>query len=592
MTASLAGLSACGPGAAAEAIRPKDQTAASALEEGGGTCHEVESTGEPLIVDWKPELRGDLEVAMHDGVAIVAYSCKGIKLLKDCKLEGQYGFIGTTKKESMVRLTNADEVAANLPLSGVKLGGEVGRGSTIDIAMVMVGKKRTTWDGPTKQDLKGSCDGATHYVRGATVGAFALETGTEAKVRAVAEMFGASASAASTSAKQTKNREGDISDCGKASPDSTTPPSQCGAPIRLALAAILQAPPKEAEAPKAVAPISVQEDACPKGLVLAEGKCTTPASAPSFQCEPGDVATCTAQCDKGHAGSCGTLGAMYAEGRPVSRDNAKAATLLKKACDGGNDPSCTNLGILTIDGAGVTADPAAAVKLFERGCQAGDGRGCRWLATAYQKGKGVSEDPAKALSLFKQACEGGDDFGCGSAGRMLLDGKGAAADPKKAADMLKRACDGTDAESCGALASMYEDGSGIGKNQIIAWMLFMRGCNRLDSNACFGQARVELAKPNGNEGEAKRLLERACAFRSDGACATLKVAFGGSRPVFANPADADRLRKGCNMGSARDCAMVGLYAVAMGNKPMGIMDLDRACQRGDGFACFVAKKAK
>ena len=76
----------------------------------------------------------------------------------------------------MARLVgmSTDEVQANLPLSGGSIGGGLQRGSTLDIAMMLVGKKRTTKDGVTKEDLQGSCDGATHYVRGAMVGAFAM----------------------------------------------------------------------------------------------------------------------------------------------------------------------------------------------------------------------------------------------------------------------------------------------------------------------------------------------------------------------------------------------------------------------------------
>src|SRR5262249_36633378 len=148
------------------------------------------------------------------------------------------GFIGMTRREQVVRLANADEVAANLPLSGASISGELQRGATLDIAMMIVGKKRTTWDTPTRDDLKGSCDGASHFVRGAIVGAFAMGTGSEAKVRAAAEIFGASASAGSSSSKQTQNRDGDITDCQKATPDAPSAPPQCGAPIRLVLAPI------------------------------------------------------------------------------------------------------------------------------------------------------------------------------------------------------------------------------------------------------------------------------------------------------------------------------------------------------------------
>jgi uncharacterized protein len=55
----------------------------------------------------------------------------------------------------------------------------------------MVGKRKTTWANALQQDLRGNCDGATHFVRGATVGAFAMRSGVMGRARSVAELFGA-----------------------------------------------------------------------------------------------------------------------------------------------------------------------------------------------------------------------------------------------------------------------------------------------------------------------------------------------------------------------------------------------------------------
>ena len=57
------------------------------------------------------------------GLAVVEYTCKGIRVVKGCRLPGDYGFLGMTRREQMVRLTNADEVKANLPFSGGAIGG-------------------------------------------------------------------------------------------------------------------------------------------------------------------------------------------------------------------------------------------------------------------------------------------------------------------------------------------------------------------------------------------------------------------------------------------------------------------------------------
>jgi hypothetical protein len=583
-------MAACGTGGAANAVRTSAPTASDAL--GEGACHDVAAQGEPLVVDWKPEQRADLEIAMKEGVAVVAYSCEGIRLLKECHIDGQYGFMGMTRREQMVRLEDADELRANLPLSGGTIGGEMERGTTLDIAMVMVGKTRTTLDQPTRADLKGSCDGATHFVRGALVGAFAMDRGSKANVRATADLFGVGASSGSSSAERMRNQDGDPADCKKASPDSEKAPAQCGAPIRLVLSAIAEAPPPEADGPVAEPPvIRPVEPACPKGLVFADGKCTDPSRAAAYQCKVDDAQDCSSQCEKGHPGSCATLGAMLASGQGVSRDEARAVDVLKKACEGGEARGCVALGTLTAEGRGTSADPAAAVGFFDRGCKDGDAAGCGVLAKMVADGSGTSKDPARAGALHQQACQGGYVASCAEAASALL-----ASDPTKAADFFKRACDGGHGNSCNSLGEMHELGKSASKNPILSSMLYQRGCMRGSGEACTNQGRMQLAGSpgaGGGEKEAKRSFERGCMMRSEIACAALKVVYGDARPVVPNIARAQALRQSCQGGNARDCGLSGLLTVAQtGANPMGKNELQRACTLGDRFACAVAKIVK
>jgi uncharacterized protein len=579
-------LLSCGAGGAAEAVRPADPTAAGVLGESGGdgSCKDVSKGAEPLVVDWKPDLRGDLEVVMKEGVAVVGYTCEGMKLLKECRIEGTYGFIGMTKKEQVVRLANADEVKANLPFSGGSIGGELQRGSTLEIAMIMVGKKRTTWDEPTKADLKGSCDGATHYVRGATVGAFVLDMGTEAKVRAAAELFGAGTSGSSESAKSAHNKEGEPSDCAKSSPDADKPPSQCGAPIRLVLAPIAAAPaegkPPPEPKPAAAKDVAQTDVACPAGMVLAEGKCTSPASAPSYQCDPNNAAECTAQCDKGNAGSCAALGAIYLR----ERDVAKAKPVLQKGCDGDDAKACVNLGI-------VTQDAAAAVKLFEKGCSASIALGCEKLGRAYLAGSGgLAADPAKALAHLRTGCEGGQDTACAAAADLLASGKGGAQDVKGAMELHKRACDGSVAASCTELGKLHETGGpGMGANAIIAEMLYRRGCYRGSADACFHLGRLEIAR---NPDSAKRSFDMSCMRQSKLGCAALVVLYGDKRPVVPDIPTKQQLSRSCIGGNSRDCVMAGLFDAAAGIPGPSRIQVEQACNRGDKFACEISKKMK
>lgn len=590
-------LSSCGGKTAGEAVRPKDQTFAAAMGEQGGGCREPDTSAEPLVVDWKPEQRGDLEVLMHDNVAVVAYSCKGFKLLKDCKVDGKYGFLGMTKKEQVVKLTNADEVKANLPLAGAgiaaNLGAEMQRGTSLDVALVMIGKVKTTWGKVHQDELKGECEGATHFVKGATVGAFVMETGAKGEAKTAAQLFGAGAASGSSSNKNVRNQDGELADCAKATPDSPKAPSQCQAIVRLELREILPKSPKTEAATvapsDAKAEIAAVDVSCPKGLVLAEGKCTEPATAKAYLCKPSEGKDCLEQCAKGNVGSCAAAGALLASGGGgLSKDEAKARELLGKGCDGGDVKSCTNLGLLLAGGRGGAKDAAGASKRFDKACSDGDAIACGMIGVAYSTGEGVSKDEAKAFGLLQRACEGGHHTSCGSAGMMLLEGRGATKDAAKGVDFVKRACDGGLASSCVSLGELF-DGSrrDVAPNSVLAKIAFERACFRGEVRGCTGQGRLELGA-GGSEEAAKRAFDLACNRQDVLGCAAKKVLFGGTQPVMLGP-DVITMTRACMAGSMRDCAVAGTIQIASGNKVVGGPMIDRACTANDPLACAVKK---
>jgi len=605
---------ACGGGTPAETVRPKDPTAAGALGEkssgtpGSADCREVESTGEPLVVDWKPEHRGDLEIVMKEGVAVASYSCKGLKILKDCKAEGAYGFLGMSKKEQVIRLSNADEVKANLPLAGAgiaaNIGAEMQRGATLDVAMVMIGKIKTTNATVTRDDLKGDeCKDATHFVKGAIVGAFVMETGTKGDVKTAAQFFGAGASGASSSSKNVQNKDGDIADCAKADPDSKKAPPQCRAMVRLELKAIAPSAkgeaaakpagtppekpaPAETAAAKAPEPAAV-EVGCPKGMVMTDGKCAVPSKEVAHQCKPTDKNECNDQCAKGNAASCTAAGVLASRS---SKDQPEGRKLLQKGCDGGDARGCSNLGLMLVNGYGGPRDLPAAVKLWEKSCADADPLGCNMLGEAYNRGEGVTKDEAKAVTLWTKACEGGDDGACGRAGKYTLDGKGTTKDVAKAADYLKRACLGNIGWACGELGLMQETGNGLPKNAMIAKDFYFRGCIRGAHEACTNQGRLELGQ-GGNQDAAKRAFESACNFHSDAvACAAMKVLYGSTRPFIPPVREAQDAQRACSSGSARDCATAAAFNMANNQKAFGVPQAERACMGGDPFGCALKSK--
>ncbi len=155
----------------------------------------MESCDSASALGLSAEQRGDIDNAMKDGVAVVSYDCKQLTLLKDCRLEGEYGFMGH-------------------PPQLTRTPGSQGVGR-FELTMVSVGEVRTNWQRVLRPELRGRCDGATHVIRGASVGAFELKT--------------------ETGSRSTMAAEGDVAACATANPNTRRSNGACHAALQFFL---------------------------------------------------------------------------------------------------------------------------------------------------------------------------------------------------------------------------------------------------------------------------------------------------------------------------------------------------------------------
>lgn len=515
-----------GAGAAAKAVRPEAQTGAAAMGE-TTECRDVSGGAKPLVVDWKPEQRVDLEVAMSEGLAVVKYDCKGMELLSDCRVEGSYGFKGVVLKQQLIRLADAEEIKMNLPLSGAQLvaqlDAELDRGATLDLATALVGNLTSTRFAVSQPDLTGRCQGATHFVRGANVGAFVMQAGNRATVATTAALFGAGAGAGSTSSRLSRVEDGRLDACEtlEQTPNGG-PPRNCGALIRLHLVPI------GGGTPGAVHLTTNAETSCPEGLVLSEGKCTKPAAGLVHECQKDDAKDCTLQCDKGDRTSCHELGRLHlAGGGGAGRDPARARALFEKACTLEHGGGCSDLGIVLMTDENAK-DPPKAADSFERACKLGEANGCFNLANLYYDGVGVTADKTKAFSLYEQACNAGKAAGCINLGAAYDDGEGVAVDKQKAFSLFKRACEGDEAIGCNNLAFMFGQGSGVTADQAQAARYYERGCTLGNAKACeyLGTRYLEGNGVEKSPDKARELFKKSCDAGNQPACAHVPPASG------------------------------------------------------------------
>lgn len=529
MLGTLALLVGCSGGNVASRVRPEAPTAASALGEssgaGSGECHDVRKGGRPLIVDWLPEQRGDLEVAMSQGIAVVNYSCHGLELLPDCMVEGSYGFKGIVLKQQLIRLEDEDELRANLPLTGdalaAKLSADFASGTTLDLATALVGNLTASRFDVSRSDLAGRCDGATHFVRGANVGAFVMQSGERARAATAAQIFSAGAEGTSASRKLARTEDGQIDACKQSNTDATKPPSNCGALVRVRLLPLSQgeAPALQGNVPAAEARVELEAE-CPTGLVSRDGKCAKEVASVAHECAPGDQADCEAQCQKNQPLSCARLARILASKSSDTAAASRAAGLFEKACGPDAPGACSDFAILKLTQTPGAAAEQEASRLFEQACKLGESNGCFNLGNLYYEGRGVTADKQRAFALFSQACNAGKPAGCINAGNMYDDGEGVSADPKQAFSLFKKACEGGEAVGCTNLAYMYGEGRGAPADQSAATRTYERACARGSAKGCeYAGKRYESGQGvAADAGKAKELFAQACKLGSQDAC--------------------------------------------------------------------------
>jgi len=488
-------LAACGSGTVADTVRPDTPTASSAMGEEPMACGGVAAYGQPLVVDWKANQRLDLELAMKEGVVVVAYDCGGFRLLPDCRVEGDYSFAGVSRKEDTVQLKSRDEIHANLPMSAASLVADLERGATIDVAMVMVGKRSTTVHEVERAQLEGRCEGATHTVRGAYLGAFALAKGSDGKVRAAAELFNAGTDASSESTAQIANKDGLLTACDKAEASAEAPPDQCQSLIRLELTpvAAAQTKAKEGDAPG---------DPCAEGLVFSEGKCTKDRSL-AFACAKDDFEQCRAQCERGSAESCTSLAYLHLAGRNgAPKDVDRATELFEKSCEGGDAKGCHRFGMALMRKRIATSDLGGQAKLFKRAeavflesCELGDGWSC-WNTSSWylrpMSGSPFQRNDPLAVSLLERSCDLGYPAGCSSLAAAKMSGEHTKKDVVAALSLYKRGCDGGHFDDCEDIGDIYAQGVGVAKDPMSAVDYYHKACDANGLRACAKGARLLL----------------------------------------------------------------------------------------------------
>jgi TPR repeat protein len=553
LAAGIVASGSCGA-PTAQKLRPDDPNYAAAS---GQRCIDGDGNPQPLIVDWKAESRADLEVTMRRGVAVVAYDCKALRVLPDCTLDGNYSFIGVSFKEQKLQLKTTGEIKANLPSGIIALSAsaELKQGAALDVALSIVGKQTSSILNGTTQQLKGRCQGATHFVRAVTTGAFTLDTNTNANVDAQAAVYGAGASTKGNSEKQWHQKDGDPAACRTADPSATAAPAGCGAPLRLDLVAIA-APANTMVAAQTNADGGARQSsygACPTGLVWSGNVCSEPRTDRAHRCKKDNADDCKRQCELGDAGSCSDLGFMHLVGRYVPLDRSRAMQLFEKACEGADPWGCNNVGaMLIVRDALPIAEARRALSLLETTC-ASEPSLCNNLAVANRDGRHTRQNKPRATELFSRSCLGGDAAACHDLALAYDDGIGVNRDVPRAAELQGHSCNRGFMHACAAMGTRYLYGTGVPKNEEYAVRYFRHACDGKNQLGCGLLGLMMMGGEGGLRRDpqgGKNLMEQACNSGSNDSCAILGAALKSQGDLVGARQWFDRA---CEKGMKEHC---------------------------------------
>jgi TPR repeat protein len=106
---------------------------------------------------------------------------------------------------------------------------------------------------------------------------------------------------------------------------------------------------------------------------------------------------------KGHAVAQYNLGVMYATGEGIPKDTAKASGWWQKAAAQGNADAQTNLGVMYENGRDVPKDEAKAFEWYQKAAAQGVAQAQYNVGVMYAKGQGVPKDDVQAYAWCELA---------------------------------------------------------------------------------------------------------------------------------------------------------------------------------------------
>ena len=198
----------------------------------------------------------------------------------------------------------------------------------------------------------------------------------------------------------------------------------------------------------------------------------------------------------------------------IGRSPQETAAAIKALAAGGDATAQYELGARYADGRGVARDNKTAAQWFEKAAEQGLAPAQYRLGSYYEKGIGVDRDYARARKLYQQAAEAGNARAMHNLAVLAAEGNDGKPDYGLASDWFRKAAEFGVRDSQYNLAILYARGLGVGQSMTQSYLWFAVAADQGDTDAAKKRdevgARLELQGTGGRQG-AGRWLQAAPA---------------------------------------------------------------------------------
>ena len=251
---------ACGGSPTIPGVTPSRESGQSSLMgetfAGANKCNPANHE-RPFIIEWDATDMSSFEARAANDVVIVKYVGCDLKILDSCNDEQARGSLGAYKPPEWtagslekIDIASEGELFAKLPLGAATLGGRVQGGEKFSMEYYVSGTRTSTRPAVYKADIAKNpgCRGATHFVYGYNLGAFALGSVKNLETSADVSLWGFGGGGKMGKKNNAEKKGGDLASC---KGESAREVASCKMPIRLTLRPIEDGENPDVQAAKA-----------------------------------------------------------------------------------------------------------------------------------------------------------------------------------------------------------------------------------------------------------------------------------------------------------------------------------------------------